>query len=668
MLSTWEIVHELPGRIRFRNRLIRGKPGLCAAIDRALTRAPGVRRFTTNARTATVLILHDRRRAPRHQLLQILDRALVEAGPSERGDAAARPVPGHGPDVSVAERPFAGQGKPWARRDFTIGGLSLGVSAVGDAFYPPLSLLSVPGALYAGRELFREALRSLVQERTISVDALVICVYVLSVMGGYYFLFNLNNFVFLCARNLLDKVKRDSRADYTDLFRQEARTVRIRVDGAEVETPLDAVKVDDLVSISAGETIPVDGRIAEGAATIDQHLLTGEAAPAERGVGDAVFALTVVLSGKIGIRVEKTGAATAAAQIARVLSNTVDFKTGRQLRAERVADRLVAPAFLFGLGAWPVLGLGASAALLDAHPKYRTTLASSLGLLNYFRLAAREGLLIKDGRALELLSEVDTVVFDKTGTLTLGQPHVRRLYARASARGRRHPAIRRRRRAAPVASGGHARSCTRPGPEACPCRRSTRPSTGLGYGLSVTVDALRGARGERAVHGDGGDRAAAARGRPRRPGATARGIRSCWWRSMGRVAGAIELHTTIRPEARAIVRGLRRRHIASMYIISGDHEAPTRRLAETLGIEHYFAETLPENKAALIEGLQQAGKVICYVGDGINDSIAMKKSHVSVSLRGASTLAVDTAEVILLDGSLNQLGRLFDIAGSATPT
>ena len=99
-----------------------------------------------------------------------------------------------------------------------------------------------------------------------------------------------------------------------------------------------------------------------------------------------------------------------------------------------------------------------------------------------------------------------------------------------------------------------------------------------------------------------------------------------------------------------------------MYIISGDHETPTRRLAHSLGIERYFAETLPEDKASLIEELQRSGHVVCYVGDGINDSIAMKKSHVSVSLRGASTLAVDTAEVVLLDESLNALCRLCDIA------
>lgn len=130
----------------------------------------------------------------------------------------------------------------------------------------------------------------------------------------------------------------------------------------------------------------------------------------------------------------------------------------------------------------------------------------------------------------------------------------------------------------------------------------------------------------------------------------------------GEVAGAIELHPTVRPEAARIVEGLRRRGVTAMYVLSGDHEAPTRRLAETLGIEHWFAETLPEGKAALIERLRDQGRVVCYVGDGINDSIAMKTSQVSVSLRGASTLATDTAEVILLDESLGQLCRLFDLA------
>jgi Cu2+-exporting ATPase len=404
----------------------------------------------------------------------------------------------------------------------------------------------------------------------------------------------------------------------------------------------------------------VDGRVAEGAATVDQHVMTGEAVPAEKGVGDPVLALTVVLSGKIYVGVEKTGSATAAAHIARVLDQTVDFKTGRQLRAERLADRLVTPALLSGLFAAPLFGISAGAAVVDAHPKYKTTLASSIGLLNHFKLAARQGLLIKDGRTLELLNEVDTVVFDKTGTLTLAQPHLARLHvcsphtgpevlglAAAAEQHQSHPI------AAAIVHAAAARGV--------PLPRMTETDYRVGYGLTVTVDGATIRVGSMRFM-----EMEAVAVPPALADVQARchdvGHSLVVVAIDGAVAGALELHTSLRPEARRIVDGLRRRGITSMYIISGDHETPTRRLAEALGVERYFAETLPEDKAALIEGLRDAGRVVCYVGDGINDSIALKQAHVSVSLRGASTVATDTAEVVLLDGSLAQLCALFDLA------
>ena len=128
------------------------------------------------------------------------------------------------------------------------------------------------------------------------------------------------------------------------------------------------------------------------------------------------------------------------------------------------------------------------------------------------------------------------------------------------------------------------------------------------------------------------------------------------------LAGALELHATVRKEAKAVISQLRQRGIQSMYIISGDHEAPTQKLAKELGIDNYFATVLPEDKADLIKQLQAQGKYVCYIGDGINDSIALKQAHVSISLRGASTIATDTAAIILMDGNLSQLDQLFDIA------
>ena len=123
----------------------------------------------------------------------------------------------------------------------------------------------------------------------------------------------------------------------------------------------------------------------------------------------------------------------------------------------------------------------------------------------------------------------------------------------------------------------------------------------------------------------------------------------------------IELHPTIRPEAKRVVHALQK-HGLELYIISGDHEIPTRSLATKLGIEHYFAETLPEDKASLIARLQKEGRSVCFVGDGINDSVALKQAEVSVSLRGASAIATDTAQIILMDETLNQLPHLFGLS------
>jgi Cu2+-exporting ATPase len=128
-----------------------------------------------------------------------------------------------------------------------------------------------------------------------------------------------------------------------------------------------------------------------------------------------------------------------------------------------------------------------------------------------------------------------------------------------------------------------------------------------------------------------------------------------------RVIGAIELEPTVRPEARTVVADLKGRGVET-YIISGDDEAPTRRLAHELGIDHYYAQTLPEGKADIIDRLQCDGRIVCYVGDGINDAIALKKAAVSVSLKGASTVAVDTAQVILVDEDLSHLSALLDLA------
>ncbi len=130
----------------------------------------------------------------------------------------------------------------------------------------------------------------------------------------------------------------------------------------------------------------------------------------------------------------------------------------------------------------------------------------------------------------------------------------------------------------------------------------------------------------------------------------------------GALGGAIELQAAVRPEVKEIVRGLRARGIKHTAIISGDHEAPTKKLAEELGMDRYFAQVLPADKAEYVTKLQREGRKVCFVGDGINDSIALKQANVSISLRGASSIATDTAHIVFLEEGLSKLCDLRDIA------
>jgi Cu2+-exporting ATPase len=131
-----------------------------------------------------------------------------------------------------------------------------------------------------------------------------------------------------------------------------------------------------------------------------------------------------------------------------------------------------------------------------------------------------------------------------------------------------------------------------------------------------------------------------------------------------KIAGAIEIKPTVRLEIPKLIQQLKQRGIKHLMIVSGDHDKPTQQLAEKLGISEYFAEILPKDKAKIVNNLQQQGRKVCFIGDGINDTIAMKQADVSISLQGASTIATDTADILLMKGDLTHLHTLFNIADS----
>jgi heavy metal translocating P-type ATPase len=545
-------------------------------------------------------------------------------------------------------------------RQLAIAGVITGAAIV----TAPLSALvqfvaCVPLALYLIRNVYRQAYRALKQEQRLTMSVLLAVNQTLLWFGGFYILGGL---IFILSNlgqklGFISEVR--SREQLVNIFGKLPQRVWILHEGIEIEIPFDQLQNGHVLVIGAGQMIPVDGEIIAGYASIDQHRLTGESQPAEKAVGDTVLAATLVLAGQIQVRVQKTGQATVAAQIGEMLRKTTSYQMAITAKAYQMADRSVTPTLAAAGLAWLLVGLPGAIAITSTMFGLNLILSGPLALRNYLLVATRRNILIKDGRSLDLLTEIDTVVFDKTGTLTLDQPHVTQVhpfaaldastvlgYAAAVEQRQSHPIAR------AILAAAHERDLLLPAID------DTRYEMGYGLRAESAGQVIR----------VGSDRFMTLEQIPLPPAVQAL-QESC--HALGhslvmvaldkQLVGAIELEPTIRPEAKAVIAALRQRKL-DFYIISGDQDGPTRSLAQALGIDNYFANTLPENKAQLVEQLQGAGRAICFVGDGINDSIALKKANVSVSLRGATSVAMDTAQVVLMDATLTQLPLLFQLA------
>ncbi len=545
------------------------------------------------------------------------------------------------------------------RRLALAGGVFV-LASVGMLGYPILLLICVPPFLvYETIPILQEGYRELKERRKIGgqvLNALAMC----ALLGlGYFWIAALGNLIFWSMDKLRLRVYNTSRRQLTSAFGEQPRTVWLQHGEVEMEVPYDKVQPGDIVVVHAGEVIPVDGIITNGIASIDQHMLTGESQPAEKGVGESVFTATIVLSGTIYVQVEKAGAETIVANIGHILEQTSDYTSSLELRGKVIADKTILPVLGTCLVTLGILGPTAALCTLFCYPGEGMRLLGPLSLMNFISLAAKRGILVKDGRAMETLGEVDTVVFDKTGTLTQEQPHVVAIhlcghytetellrYAASAETRQTHPLAR------AILEEAEARQLD--------LLTLDDASYEIGYGLTVHVESKCIRVGSARFM----DKEGLALPHPLEAIQAEihdRGYVLVYVAIDEAIEGAIELHPTIRPEAKQIVEGLHQRGL-QVAIISGDHEQPTQQLAHDLGIDRYFAETLPEPKARIVEQLQGEGKTVCFVGDGINDAIALKQSHVSVSLSGASMIASDTANIIFMDGTLNPMLPLLELA------
>ncbi|MEW6381150.1 MAG: heavy metal translocating P-type ATPase [bacterium] len=435
--------------------------------------------------------------------------------------------------------------------------------------------------------------------------------------------------------------------------------------GKKVRVRVEEIRAGDEVVVYPGELIPVDGIVLVGRATVDQKILTGESMPVEKEEGALVYAGTVVREGKLYIRAEKVGTETTRARIVHLVNNAPVRETRIQNYAEHFANRFVPWSFLAAGASLALSGnTGTTASLLIVDYGTGIRVAAPTTVLSSMAKAAHHGILIKGGRYLELLSEVDTIVFDKTGTLTLGEPEVvetipygrnmscEQVLALAAAAEARltHPV------AEAIVRAARQRGI------AILERESSDYTIGLGVeatvgGSSVLVGCHRFMALKEIRIGKADRDILKMNGRAATPLFVALD---------GRLIGLLIYTDPIRPEASSVIQALGRRGIKDIVMLTGDHPAIAQKVAHTLGIGKYVADTFPEEKAEVVKSLQNGGHIVAVVGDGINDTPAFVQADVGIAVKGGADVARETAQVSFLEGNLWKIPQAIDIAREST--
>ena len=440
-----------------------------------------------------------------------------------------------------------------------------------------------------------------------------------------------------------------------------------RVEGDDVVTVDPAeLRVGDVVIVRPGGSVPADGTVVDGRADMDESMITGESRPVSRGEGDAVTAGTVASDSGLRVEITATGDDTALAGINRLVAEA----QGSSSRAQRIADRAAALLFWFALGAalitavvWAIAGGPDDAVtrtitvLVIACP-HALGLAIPLVVSIATERAARGGVLVKDRLAMESMRQVDAVLFDKTGTLTKGEPVVTRVepvgdldadevlsLAASAEADSEHPLAR-----AIVAAAEE---------------RGLSFEAGTGFSSSpavgVTADvAGREVRvgGPRLLEETGQDEVETAEDWRDEGAIILHVLRD------GQVVGGLKLADEVRPESRDAVDALHRLGI-EVVMITGDAEAVAVEVGRELGIDRVFAGVRPEDKSARVARLQEEGKKVAMVGDGVNDAPALAQADVGIAIGAGTDVAIASAGVILASSDPRSVLSVVELSNAA---
>lgn len=429
------------------------------------------------------------------------------------------------------------------------------------------------------------------------------------------------------------------------------KTASVRRGESIVELPVEKVQVGDTVIVRSGGSIPVDGTVLSGRASVDQSALTGESVPVEKKVGDHVSAATVSREGYLEFRADKVGEDTTLAQIIRLVEEAGGSKAPIARLADKIAGVFVPSVMAISaitFAVWMLLGYSLEFSLNNAISVLVISCPCALGLATPVAImvgtgrGAQMGVLFKNAQALENLHRVDTVVLDKTGTLTTGRPAVTDVLPAGAGKDElmRIAASLESKSEHPFAKAIlSAVSVSYPEPEDF----ETIP----GKGVAAKVDGVR--------YYGGNDRLMAELhvALPDFSGLAAQGKTPLHFASeQGEYLGSIAAADVLKPDSLSAVQAMQSRHL-DVVMLTGDNRQTAQAIAENAGIKHVISDVLPTDKASAVKKLQSEGHKVLMVGDGINDAPALVTADVGMAIGAGTDIAIESADIVLMNSSLS---------------
>lgn len=429
------------------------------------------------------------------------------------------------------------------------------------------------------------------------------------------------------------------------------KTAVVLLDGVETEVPIEEVKVGDLVVVRSGGRIPVDGTVISGRGAVDQSALTGESVPIEKTTGDAVSAATINTEGYLQLRADKVGEDTTLSQVIRLVEEAGGSKAPIARLADKIAGVFVPVVMCIAFVAfvvWMLAGQTFAFALTTAISVLVISCPCALGLATPVAImvgtgrGASMGVLFKNAQALENLHSVDAVVLDKTGTLTTGKPAVTDILP---TEGNQEQLLK-------VAAALESRS-EHPFAKAiiAYCKDLVYPTvedfeTLPGRGVSGVVAGIRYFGGNKRLMDEKGITL------PAHSDFSIAGKTPLYFGSEDGVClGAIVAADTLKNDSAEAVRMMHDLHL-QVVMLTGDNENTAKAIAHEAGIDRVIADVLPADKAGAVTKLQQEGKKVLMVGDGINDAPALVTADVGMAIGDGTDVAVESADVVLMNDSL----------------